>query len=618
MSDQVSTSVSAPVSAVGRRRFLLASGAGIAVAGVGTGAFLPRQRRTPSVEPAAVRSVARQPARRAPRSAPYAATTLETTARLGGGAHAQTYRRLVSGPGWPLVVRRELAAPGSGRQDRRTALACFVQFTDLHLADVQNPLRTEFLRARGAASWRAQEALTVAGAVALVEQVNALGGGPYTGLRPAFVMTTGDNVDNNSAIELEWFLTVMSGGRITPNTGDPTAYEGAQNSGLPLYWHPGDPAVRDLDKRRGLPLIPGFLDAAIRPVTSPGLRIPWYSTVGNHDDLPGGCLSPALNDFAVGSRKLLSVPAADAAAYAKALRSGDDPKSEVLKAILSRNAASARTVTADERRRLCTPHDYLAAHLDPALAGAGPVGHGYTQDHLDGERMYYTFRVAENVIGVSIDTTYRSGHYEGSLGTEQLRWLERTLAAHSSRSYDADGRLVRNPGADDAHILVFSHHHSPSMTRRPDAARTDEPRHDGAEVIALLSRFPNVVAWINGHSHVNRITPHPHATPARSFWEVNTASHVDYPHHARLIELADNGDGTLSLFTTLVESAAPHRTAPHFDDLSAVGLASLYRELAYNAPGLAGSMTAGVQESWAGRAGDRNVELVVTAGAASG
>ncbi|WST74177.1 TIGR03767 family metallophosphoesterase [Streptomyces sp. NBC_01136] len=606
------------MSAVGRRRFLLASGAGIAVAGVGTGAFLPRQRRTPSVEPAAVRSVARQPARRAPRSAPYAATTLETTARLGGGAHAQTYRRLVSGPGWPLVVRRELAAPGSGRQDRRTALACFVQFTDLHLADVQNPLRTEFLRARGAASWRAQEALTVAGAVALVEQVNALGGGPYTGLRPAFVMTTGDNVDNNSAIELEWFLTVMSGGRITPNTGDPTAYEGAQNSGLPLYWHPGDPAVRDLDKRRGLPLIPGFLDAAIRPVTSPGLRIPWYSTVGNHDDLPGGCLSPALNDFAVGSRKLLSVPAADAAAYAKALRSGDDPKSEVLKAILSRNAASARTVTADERRRLCTPHDYLAAHLDPALAGAGPVGHGYTQDHLDGERMYYTFRVAENVIGVSIDTTYRSGHYEGSLGTEQLRWLERTLAAHSSRSYDADGRLVRNPGADDAHILVFSHHHSPSMTRRPDAARTDEPRHDGAEVIALLSRFPNVVAWINGHSHVNRITPHPHATPARSFWEVNTASHVDYPHHARLIELADNGDGTLSLFTTLVESAAPHRTAPHFDDLSAVGLASLYRELAYNAPGLAGSMTAGVQESWAGRAGDRNVELVVTAGAASG
>lgn len=148
------------------------------------------------------------------------------------------------------------------------------------------------------------------------------------------------------------------------------------------------------------------------------------------------------------------------------------------------------------------------------------------------------------------------------------------------------------------------------MTRRPDAARTDEPRHDGAEVIALLSRFPNVVAWINGHSHVNRVTPHAHPAPDRSFWEVNTASHVDYPHHARLLELADNGDGTVSLFTTLVESAAPHRTSADFSDLSATGLASLYRELAYNAPGLAEGMRAGVQEGWAGDPGDRNAELL--------
>ncbi|MEU9208039.1 TIGR03767 family metallophosphoesterase [Streptomyces sp. NPDC048415] len=591
-----------PASAINRRRFLLASGAAVAAGAAGTaGAVLPRQRQHPSVR-AAVRATRRP--------APYAATTLETTARFGGAAHPGTYRRLVSGPGLPLVVREELAAPGTGRQDRRTPLACFVQFTDLHLTDVQNPLRTEFLRSRAASAWRPQEALTVAGAVALVEQVNAIGAGPHTGLPPAFVMTTGDNLDNNSMIELEWFLTLMSGGRITPGTGDPTAYEGVQNSGVPLYWHPQEAALRDLDKRRGLPLIPGFLDAATRSLTSPGLGIPWYSTAGNHDALPGGCLSPALNDFAVGSRKLLSVPAADAAAYATALSTGDDPKSEVLKGILERHAASARTVTADERRRLCTPHDYLVAHLDPAHKGAGPLGHGYTENNLDGERLYYTFRIAENVLGVSIDTTYRSGHYEGSLGTDQLRWLERTLAAHSSRSYDADGRLVRDPGADDAHILVFSHHHSPSMTRRTDAARTDEPRHDGAEVIALLSRFPNVVAWINGHSHVNRITPHPHATPARSFWEVNTASHVDYPHHARLFELADNGDGTLSLFTTLIESAAPHRTAADFDDLSAVGLASLYRELAYNAPGLAESMTAGVNEGWAGGTHDGNTELL--------
>ncbi|MER6311868.1 TIGR03767 family metallophosphoesterase [Streptomyces sp. NPDC001657] len=592
-----------------RRRFLLSSGA--AVAGAGAAWALPGQRRSSAAadpRPARTGSVP-SPARPASgRPAPYGVTTLETTARLTG---TSGYRRMASGPGWPLVVRDELAAAGSRRQDRRTPLACFVQLTDLHVADVQSPLRTEFLRAGSPGSWRVQEALSVAGAVSLVEQVNAIRGGPHTGRAPAFAMSTGDNIDNHEMVELEWFLTLMSGGRITPNTGAPASYEGVQNSGLPLYWHP-DAGLRDQDKRRGLPEIPGFLDAAIRPVTSPGLRIPWYSTPGNHDDLPGGCLNPAdpwLCDYITGARKIFSVPDADVAALARVLNSGDDPKSVVLKEILQRNSAGARSVVADERRRMVTPQAYLRAHLDPAHAGAGPAGHGYTENHLDGERMYYTFPVAENVLGISLDTTYRSGHFEGSLDSEQLGWLERTLKAHSSRYFDADDRPVHNPGAADAHVLVFSHHHSPSMTRRPDAARTDAPRHDGAEVIALLNRFPNVVAWINGHSHVNRITPHPHPTPARSFWEVNTASHVDYPQHARLLELVDNHDGTVSLFTTLIESAAPHRT--DLGDLSAVGLASLYRELSYNAPGLADQMGGGVHEEMAGRPADRNTELLV-------
>jgi metallophosphoesterase (TIGR03767 family) len=545
-------------------------------------------------------------------AAPYGLTTLDATARLSRGRHG--YHRVVQGPGWPLHVRTELAAAGARRAATRTPLACFVQLTDLHLADVQSPLRTEFLRVRSPGSWRLQEALTVQGAVALVEQVNALRAGPHTGHPLTLAVSTGDNVDSNLSVELQWYLTLMSGGTITPNTGDPARYEGAQNSGLRLFWQAGS-ALRDADKLRGIPHVPGYLEAAIRPVTSPGLVVPWYSAPGNHDALPGGCLAPEdpqLRDLAVGGRKLLTVPAADAAAYARVLTSGADPKSTVFKDILRRNAARARTVTPDPRRRPFTPREYLAAHLDPAHTGAGPVGHGYTEDHLDDERLYFAFPIADGVVGISLDTTYRSGHFQGSVGSDQLAWLERTLRAHSAMAYDADGHLVRNRAADDALILVFSHHHSPSMTRRRDAARPEEDRHDGQDVIDLLGRFPNVVAWINGHSHVNAITPHPHATASRSFWEVNTASHVDYPHHARLFELADNGDGTLSLFTTLVESAAPYTT--DLGDLSPTGLASLYRELSYNAPGLPEAMTGGVRESSAGSARDRNTELLVRRG----
>jgi hypothetical protein len=110
-----------------------------------------------------------------------------------------------------------------------------------------------------------------------------------------------------------------------------------------------------------------------------------------------------------------------------------------------------------------------------------------------------------------------------------------------------------------------------------------------------------VVAWINGHSHKNKIRAHGHREPARAFWEITTASHVDTPQQARMIELADNGDGTLSLFTTLLDSAAPVRTA--YDDLSQTSLASLYRELAYNSPGS--------QPQKAGTPRDRNTELLL-------
>ncbi|MGW3817584.1 hypothetical protein [Streptomyces sp. NPDC005046] len=87
----------------------------------------------------------------------------------------------------------------------------------------------------------------------------------------------------------------------------------------------------------------------------------------------------------------------------------------------------------------------------------------------------------------------------------------------------------------------------------------------------------------------------------------------------RLLELAGNGNGdgdrTLSLFTPpvhpprRVRRTAAHRTSADSPDLSAAGLASLYRELAYKAPGLAEGMRAGVQEEWAGGPGGRDAEL---------
>ncbi|GAA2500178.1 TIGR03767 family metallophosphoesterase [Streptomyces longisporus] len=577
-------SVAATSPAINRRTVLAATGAAAVSAGVGY-ALRPTDSQAATDTTRVVAQSRRAPA------APLAPYTKGTTlATVAAPRNSSGFRRLGDGPGWSRVVRSELAAPKSGRAGRRTALASFVQLTDLHLTDVQHPSRLECLRSTDKGAWRPHEALTVQGAISLVERINALRGAPVTGTPLHFAMTTGDNTDNNAKSELEWYMKIMSGGRMTPNSGDPRHYEGVQNSGLKLYWQP-ESTVRDGDKQLGFPHLQGFLAAAIREVQSPGLNLPWYSTVGNHDALPLGCFGHGdswLAEYAVGGKKLMSLSAAEGKKLQDAIRANKDPKGTAYRDLLKAHARDMRSVTADESRAPFTQADYLRAHLDPAYRGNGPVGHGYSTANLDAGTQYYTFRIADDVIGISIDTTDPGGHYNGSIGTAQLNWLDKQLRDNK-----------------DSHVIVFSHHTSQSManTSNVDPAHPNERRHNGQEVVALLGSHANVLAWVNGHIHRNYITPHK-GSGGHSFWEISTASHVDYPQLARVIEITDNKDGTLSLFTTLVESAAPHRT--DFADLTQTGLAALYRELSYNVPDRTAML--------AGDPNDRNTELVLKKG----
>ncbi|MFF2944100.1 TIGR03767 family metallophosphoesterase [Streptomyces niveus] len=571
------------VTAVDRRSFLAAAGAVGLSAGIGVAVGSGGGPGSASAAPAPTASGPATTTAPTPTPTPTGPsaglTTLESLATPRAGN--ATFRRLGDGPGWRRVVREQFASAKSGREDRRTVLSSFVQLTDLHVTDVQHPVRTEYVRSESSGAWRPHEALSVAGGVSLIERINALGTGPATGAPLAFAMTTGDNTDNNSLCELDWYLTLMSGGLVTPNSGDPQAYEGVQNSGMRMYWHPEDGAP-DADKRLGYPRIEGFLEAALRPVRSPGLALPWYSTVGNHDSLASGAYSDRtgfLAEFAVGTRKLYDIPDPDAVALLARISGGETADGGALISLLRREKRRMRTVTADPRRAPFTPLQYLTAHLDSAHTGAGPVGHGYTKDNLAQATLDYTFPMGENVTGVSLDTTDHGGHFTGSVGTGQLRWLERILKEHR-----------------DGYVVLFTHHNSWTMgNKRPDPARPGEARHDGNEVVALLRKHRSAVAWINGHSHRNVVLPH------GSFWEISTASHIDFPQLARVVEIADNKDGTLSLFTTLIESAAPRET--DFTDLSQSGLASLYRELALNAPGS--------RQDLAGLKDARNTELLL-------
>jgi hypothetical protein len=197
------------------------------------------------------------------------------------------------------------------------------------------------------------------------------------------------------------------------------------------------------------------------------------------------------------------------------------------------------------------------------------------------------------VRGIVLDTVNPNGGSEGSIDAAQHAWLERELTAGSSR----------HRGRRDRLFVVFSHHTIGSM----DNTVGEPGRVDGAGVRDLLLRFPNVVLWVNGHTHRNTVTPH-RAPGGGGFWEVNTAAHIDWPQQSRVLELVDNSDGTLSIFATVLDMAAPAAHGGRLD--SPTALAALARELAGNDWQSRARPTPGV-DGRRGAVTDRNVELLV-------
>ncbi len=151
----------------------------------------------------------------------------------------------------------------------------------------------------------------------------------------------------------------------------------------------------------------------------------------------------------------------------------------------------------------------------------------------------------------------------------------------------------------DRLVVILSHHGLDSLTN------TRLPGVEPAALLDLLLRHPNVVLWLNGHIHANRVTPRAdHRGEGGGFWEVTTSSLVDWPCQGRLVELVDGGDGLLGIACTMFDhdgALEPGRAE------SSLELAGLHRELAGNVAwsGFTGDRSGGAQ--------DRNVILPLRA-----
>lgn len=276
-----------------------------------------------------------------------------------------------------------------------------------------------------------------------------------------------------------------------------------------------------------------------------GLDIPWYAVAGNHDVLVQG-------NFDVGD-------------YVSAAIGTDAPAGTRDLSVLG--GPLAFTTVADSRRRVLERSDIAAVYLDTPTV-PGPVGHGFTADDVANDSVNWTASPVPGLRIIAVDAN-PNGPLDGQLTQVELDQFVRPAL----EAAQAAGEL----------IIVTSHY-----------ALAELPMESGGVFGDVLAQFPNVVLAVAGHWHTNWIVPFGTADDDAGFWEIQTASTNDWPVQVRLIELVDNGDGSLSIFTTMVDAPVPEGSL----SARALSLAILDWQSGWR------------QDSGTGTEMDRNTELV--------
>ena len=491
--------------------------------------------------------------------------TLTSAKTLAAGPLLRkSYRALAEGPGEPHALRTELGGtPGDDLTPKGEPIAVVAHLTDLHVIDAQSPARFEFVnrywrdpRYRELITMqRPHEMLSTHAVAATVRTINKVLGAPLTGAAPRIAVMTGDGVDNTQRNELANMLALLNGGIVRPDSGAP-GYDGVQRTDWPqdIHWKPdgdedGDAFQRDL----GYPRRPGILDEAVREFHAEGLRMPWLRCWGNHEQACQGVglVTPTLAKAMAGSRKPVEMP------------SGIDPDDAV------------EMFVASPERFMTGPYREVAADPDRRAIGRGDLFEDSYYVHDEGMVRF-----------IVLDTVCDSGGADGTIDQKQLHWLERRLEeVHSTfRSRDGSSVPTRN---QDRYVVLLSHHGYETLSNPRCAPHAND-------LLELLFRFDNVLVWLNGHTHVNRITPRRGSRRGQGFWEVTTGSIIDWPCQSRLVEIYSTAGGMLAVGCTML-------------DHDGEGLACVHRELAGNVP------LSGFDSIRAGTPTDRNAILVLPA-----
>lgn len=443
--------------------------------------------------------------------------------------------------------------------------------SDLHVCDAQSPIRPEFLdrwadpdspireQVGTIGTYRPHAMLSPHVVEAMVQSLNRINVGPLSGHPVDAAIVSGDTTDNAQENEVHWYLALLDGLEIRPDSGDLSRYEGVIDDGADhydvKYWHPhGTPAGQVDDEARakfGFPVVPGLLDSCRAPFNATGLAVPWFAVHGNHDALLQGTVTPneATSIEMTGNKRYESLPSS------LTLESTLGAFNEIGPADYPQSSdASYVEVTADAERRALERGQFAALHLcSPGL----PKGHGFSDKNVAEKTMYYATDIGQ-VRLIVIDSVNQFGGWQGSLDETQFAWLEAEIARSSKP------------------VVLSSHH--PLMLMFNDYAPVGR-RVCRDEIREMLLLYPQVILWLAGHEHRHHVEWIGPADGSAGFWMVETASHIDWPQQSRTVEVVKDIHGDIYIGLSVVDHVAgsEYSTAQ-----TPVEIAALSRVLAAN------------------------------------
>ncbi|MCX6157932.1 MAG: TIGR03768 family metallophosphoesterase [Ignavibacteriae bacterium] len=431
------------------------------------------------------------------------------------------------GPGLEYVKRLDLMSPSYSDKSvaNKAKLLNFFTITDIHLTDKESPTQVILYGFKGGiiSAYSAIMLYTTHVLDAAIQTVNALNKqNPID-----FGISLGDNCNNTQYNELRWFIDVLDGKEINPDSGikdDPIP--GPLNDYQDVYKAAG------LDK-----------------------SIPWYQAIGNHDHFWMGIKHPDdyLNTTYTGENVLnmgdvLKDPLGiKSRGFYMGVLDGTTKYGDVIN-IGPVSTTKVEKIPADQNRRSLKKEEWFGEFFNTS---SNPVGHGFNE--ADAKRGFgcYSFEPKSDLPlkVIVIDDTQRDedpdtdiyGHAE--FDKERYDWLIKELDKGQ-----AEGKLM----IIAAHIPIGINDPSPELGMSEYSVVTEK------DFLDKMHTYPNLILWVAGHRHLNTVTalksPDP-TKPELGFWEVETSSLREFPQQLRTFEIIRNSDNTISIMATNVDPA---------------------------------------------------------------